>query len=75
MGNTPITSELLRQKGFVEKTIFGKNMYVKNKIAIMYSFSWIPCTLEFGQPLSTNIYVTTWEELEKLMMEGGQDAR
>ncbi len=34
--------------------------------------AWLPCNYETGEPLSTNIYVNTWEEFEKLMLEGGE---
>jgi len=67
MNKTLLTPEILREKGFEEKLMFGHICYVKGKYAVVYSFAWIPCALEFGQPLSTNVYVNTWEELEALM--------
>lgn len=71
MGKTPLTPQILREKGFEEQMKFGHVFYVKGKCALVYSFAWIPCNLEFGAPLSTNVYVNTLEDLEKLMTEGG----
>ena len=72
MGKTQITPQLLLQKGFDEKMMFGQTIYVKGKYALVHSFAWVPCNLEFGTPLSTNMYVNTWEEFEKLTLEGGE---
>ena len=71
MEHTPITPQLLRQKGFEERMMFGHVVYVKENCALVYSYAWIPCNLNSGTPLSTNVYVNTWEEYEKLMQEGG----
>lgn len=69
--NTPITPRLLREKGFEERMMFGQVVYVKANCALVYSYAWIPCNLDSGTPLSTLVFVNTWEELEKLMKEGG----
>lgn len=68
MEGTILTPQILREKGFKEKLMFGHICFVKGKYAVVYSFAWIPCTLKFGQPLSTNVFVNTWEELENLMI-------
>lgn len=47
--------------------MFGHISYVKGEYAVVYSFARIPCTLEYGQTLSSNVYVNKWEELENLM--------
>lgn len=72
MNGTPLSREILLEKGFVEKTKFGQEVYVKGDVALVNSFKWVPCYMESGEPLATNVYVDTWEELEKLMQEGGQ---
>lgn len=59
------------EKGFEEKSMFGEIVYVKGQVAILKKTKWIPCHLKSGEPLSTNLCVDTWEELEKLMQEGG----
>lgn len=71
MGKTPITPLLLQEKGFEEKTMFGNICYVKDNVAIVYNFQWLPCNLETGKPLSTLITVNTYEDLEKIVKEGG----
>ena len=70
MEQTPLTPKVLRNKGFKERLMFGQIVYVKGKCAVVYSFAWIPCNIESGIPLATNVFVNTWEELEKLMEEG-----
>lgn len=72
MEKTIITPQLLLDKGFKERIMFGQIVYYKEKIALVYSFAWLPCNYETGKPLSTNVYVNTWEEFEKLMLEGGE---
>lgn len=69
MGQTPLTPKVLRDKEFEERMMYGHVFYVKGKYAVTYSFAWIPCNFESGTPLATNVYVNTWEELEKLMEE------
>lgn len=71
MGKTTLTPSLLREKGFVEKLMYGNIYFIKSKIAVTYNFKWIPCSTEFGQPLCTNVYVDTWEELVRLANEAG----
>jgi hypothetical protein len=66
MGRTLLSPKLLREKGFAERLMFGDIYYVKSKIAVVYKFKWIPCTMEFGEPLCTNVYIDTWEELVDL---------
>ena len=70
MKQTPLTPKVLRDKGFKEKMMYGQIVFVKGKYAVVYSFAWIPCNFKSGTPLATNVYVNTWEELEKLMEEG-----
>ena len=70
MEQTPLTPKVLRDKGFEEKMMYGHIFYVKGKYAVTYFFEWIPCNFETRIPLATNVYVNTWEELEKLMEEG-----
>lgn len=69
MSETILTPQVLRDKGFEEKLMYGHVCFVKDMYAVVYSFAWIPCDLKTGQPLSTNVYVNTWEELETLMMK------
>ena len=71
MKGTPLSREVLLEKGFEAKTMEGKTVFVKEEIAIVFTTKWNPCRLEAGRPISTNVYVDTWEELEKLMQEGG----
>ena len=73
MGKTILTPTLLREKGFSERLMFGNIYFVKSKIAVVYNFKWIPCNFELGQPLCTNVYVDTWEELVRLAKEAGID--
>ena len=51
--------------------MFGNICYVKDNVAIVYNFQWLPCNLETGKPLSTLITVNTYEDLEKIVKEGG----
>lgn len=71
MEGTPLSIELLLEKGFEEKIMEGKSVFVKEGIAIVLTTKWQPCRMEAGRLISTNVYVDTWEELEKLMQEGG----
>lgn len=73
MGRTLLSPKLLEAKGFTERLMFGDIYYVKYKIAVVYKFRWIPCTMDFGQPLCTNIYIDTWEELVRLAQDAGID--
>ena len=59
------------EKGFEEKEKEGKSIFVKGRVAIVYTTNWQPCDFESGMPLSTQMHIDTWEELEKLMQEGG----
>lgn len=69
---TMLTRQILLENGFEEKMMYGQIFYVKGNCAVVHSFKWVPCNLESGVPLSTNVYVNTMEELEKLLQEGGQ---
>ena len=71
MEGTPLSIELLLEKGFEEKIMEGKSVFVKEGIAIVLTTNWQPCRMEAGRLISTNVYVDTWEELEELMQEGG----
>lgn len=71
MNRTELTPQVLMNNGFEQRTWFGHLAFIKGKCAVVYSFHWMPCNAESGEPLSSNTYVTTWEELEKLMQEGG----
>ena len=71
MEKTIITPQLLLEKGFEEKGIPEQIFYVKGDCALTYTHAWRPCNLSFGTPLTTNVYINTWEEFEKLMEEGG----
>ncbi len=71
MNETQLTPQVLRDHGFEEKMMYGHICFVKGKVALIYSFAWIPCTIDFGQPLCQQSCVNTWEELERLMQEGG----
>jgi hypothetical protein len=71
MNGIPLSREILLEKGFEERTKFGQEVYAKGNVALVKSFKWVPCHWESGEPLATNVYVDTWEELEKLMQEGG----
>ena len=71
MKGTPLSREILLEKGFEVKTMEGKDAFVKDEIAIVFTTKWEPCRLEAGRLISTNMYIDTWEELEKLMQEGG----
>ena len=71
MSSTPLTPELLRKKGFEEKMMFGNVVYVKGKVGIVYHFFWLPCNMETGAPLSTLTGISTYEELQQLVKEGG----
>lgn len=71
MNGTPLSRETLLEKGFEERTKFGQEVYVKGNVALVKSFKWVPCQMESGEPLATNLYVDTWEELETLMQKGG----
>ena len=73
MGQTLLSPKLLREKGFEERLMFGNVYFVKSKIAVVYQFRWIPCTMEFGEPLCTNVYIDTWEELVRLAKNAGID--
>ena len=70
--HTKLTRQILLKKGFEEKMMYGQIFFVKGNCAVVYSFKWVPCDLKSGAPLSTNVYVDTAEELEKLLQEGGQ---
>ena len=71
MNGTPLSREILLKNGFKEETKFGQTIYVNGTVALVESFKWGPCNYESGQPLSTNTYINTWEELMTLMQEGG----
>lgn len=71
MNRTELTPQVLMNNGFEQRNWFGHLAFVKGKCAVVYSFHWMPCNAESGVLLSSNTYVTTWEELEKLMQEGG----
>ena len=71
MNGTPLSQKILLENGFEEKNMFGQEVYVKGNVALVKSFKWVPCQMESGEPLATNLYVDTWEELETLMQEGG----
>ena len=72
MAGTPITPQRLLQNGFEEQLNDGKVFYVKEQKSVTYSYGWIPCNMDFGQPLCSLTYVNTMEELEQLMQEGGR---
>lgn len=69
MSKTILTPQVLRDKGFEEKLMYGHICFVKGKDAVVYSFTWIPFSLENGQPLNTNVYISTWEDLESLIKQ------
>lgn len=71
MEGTPLSRDVLLEKGFEEKTMEGKTFFVKEGVAIVFTTQWKPCRLEAGKLIATNVYVDTWEELEKLLREGG----
>lgn len=71
MNELPLTPQVLRDHGFVEKMRNGHLFFVKNNVAITYTYGWKPCTLDFGEPLCQLEPLNTWEELERLMQEGG----
>ena len=71
MKETPITPKVLKEHGFLEKTIEGHLCYVRENVAVTQNPSWILCDLYTGTPLCTTECVNTWEELEKSMIEGG----
>ena len=71
MAGVPITTQLLQQKGFEEKVMFGQTVFIKGECALVHVFEWVPCNVESGRPISSNIYVKTWDELAKIMQEGG----
>lgn len=71
MEGTPLSREVLLEKGFEAKTMEGKTVFVKDEIAIVFTTKWNPCHLEAGRLFSTQMHIDTWEELEKLMQEGG----
>ena len=50
---------------------FGNICYVKDNIAVVYKFRWFPCNMDTGSPLSTQMFVDTYEELETVINEGG----
>lgn len=70
MNETKLTPEVLRNNGFREELRCGHICFVRGNVALIYNIVWIPCTLDFGQPLCQQSYVNTWEELERLMQEG-----
>ncbi len=67
MEETKLNPQVLRDHGFEEKIMYGYICYVKGEYAVVYNFAWIPCTLESGQPLCSQLYVDTWEQLEALL--------
>ena len=71
MDGIPITPKLLREKGFEERLMFGNITFVKNKVAVVYNYFWHPCNLDTGQPLTNLQPVGTYEELERVVREGG----
>lgn len=71
MKGIPLSREVLLEKGFEEKTMEEKTVFVKGEIAIVFTTNWIPCRLVAGKLVSTRLQIDTWEELEKLMQEGG----
>ena len=71
MKETPITQKVLKEHGFLEKTIGGHLCYVRGNVAVTKDTSWILCDLHTGTPLCTTEYVNTWEEFERSMSEGG----
>lgn len=71
MKGIPLSREVLLEKGFEEKTKEEKTVFVKGEIAIVFTTNWTPCRLVAGKLISTGLHIDTWEELEKLMKEGG----
>ncbi len=71
MEKTPITPQLLREKGFVEQMMFGHIVYAKGKIGVVYNFAWFPCSLDSAIPLTNLKPVSTFEELIQVAKEGG----
>lgn len=70
MSKTPITPSVLKEHGFSERTINGNIFYVKGNVALAHSIAWEPCNFDTGVPLNTNIQISTFEDLERLMNEG-----
>ena len=67
---TQITAEALRKLGFTEVIFHGHTIYIHDKYAITQNaLTWISCNIEFGTPCSTNVFIDTIEELEKLIKE------
>lgn len=62
-----LTIESLLEKGFKPEIIENQIFLRNNQIAVTYNHVWIPCRMVNGAPICTNVYVNTWEELEKLM--------
>lgn len=71
MEGTPLSREVLLDKGFEEKTMEGKTVFVKEGVAIVFTTQWMPCRLKTGKLFATNLYVNTWEELVSLIQKGG----
>lgn len=71
MEETPLTPKLLREKGFEERLMFGNITFVKNKVAVVYNLFWHPCNMETGQLLTSQNPVGTYEQLERVVREGG----
>ena len=51
--------------------MFGNITFVKNKVAVVYNFFWHPCDMETGQLFTSQNPVGTYEQLERVVREGG----
>ena len=73
MNSTLLTPKVLREKGFEERLMFGRIIFTKGIIGVYFESVWIPCNMESGLPLHTNMYVNTWEELVVLSKKANID--
>ena len=71
--STYLTPKVLRENGFEERLMFGRIIFAKGIVGVYLESKWIPCNMETGLPIHTNVYVNTWEELKALAKEANID--